>query len=521
MSTIVIIGGGHNGLVAAYYLAKAGLKPIVLEARGTVGGGAITGEIHPGFTCPTLTHHTCLHADIVRDMELEKHGVEFLKTHVDVFAPGVDDSPIVLFTDSLRTRDALRDRSSKDAEAYPAYRSTLSRVAGAVAGLLTRTPPDIDRPGTGDLWNLMKFGRRFRALGRRDAYRLLRWAPMPIADLMSEWFETDLLRAALAAPGLSGTMLGPRSAGSALVLLLHEAHAQLAGGASRIRGGPGALTKAMAAAARAAGADIRTNAQVERVLVGNHEVAGVVVDGRELPATVVLSAIDPKSTFLKLVAATDLSPDFRSKMQHYRAAGTVAKVNLALSSLPAFRGARSSESLSGRIHIGPTMDYMERAFDCAKYGELPQAPWLDATIPSILDPDLAPRGCHVMSVYVHYAPYRLRGVEWDANKQAPLHAVLETIDRYAPGTSGLVVAAQVLTPADLETEYGFHGGHIFHGELALDQLFAARPLLGYAQYDSPIRGLYLCGAGTHPGGFLTGASGRLAASTVLKAHARA
>jgi len=277
----------------------------------------------------------------------------------------------------------------------------------------------------------------------------------------------------------------------------------------------------MAAAARAAGADIRTNARVERILIANNQVAGVLVDGRELPATIVVSAIDPKSTFLKLVAATDLGPDFRSKMQHYRAAGTVAKVNLALSSLPAFRGAASSELLSGRIHIGPTMDYMERAFDRAKYGESPQEPWLDATIPSILDPVLAPRGCHVMSVYAHYAPYRLRGAEWDATKHALLDTVLQTIDTCAPGTSALVVAAQVLTPADLETEYGFHGGHIFHGELALDQLFAARPLPGYARYDSPIRGLYLCGAGTHPGGFLTGASGRLAARAVLKAHASA
>ena len=505
MSTSVIIGGGHNGLAAAYYLAKAGLKPIVLEARGAIGGGAITEEIHPGFRCPTLTHHTCLHADIVRDMNLAKHGVEFLRPGVEVFAAGQDDSSIVLFADASRTHDALHQRSPKDAQAYPAYRSTLTRIADAVAGLLTEPPPDIDRPGTGDLWNLLKFGRRFRGLGTRDAYRLLRWAPMPVADLMSEWFETDLLRAALAAPGLSGTMLGPRSAGSALVLLLQHAHGQLAGGVSRIRGGPGAMTHAMAAAARAAGADIRTNARVERVVVANNQVAGVVVDGRELPATVVLSAIDPKSTFLKLLSPTDLGPDFRSKMQHYRAAGTVAKVNLALSDLPAFRGAESSEVLSGRIHIGPTMDYIERAFDPAKYGESPEEPWLDASIPSILDPDLAPRGCHVMSVYAHYSPYR----------RPLLEAVLKTLDRFAPGTSALVVAAQALAPADLETEYGFHGGHIFHGELALDQLFAARPLLGYSRYDSPIRGLYLCGAGTHPGGFLTGASGRLAARAVI------
>ena len=517
MSTVVIIGGGHNGLAAAYYLAKAGMKPIVLEARGTIGGGAITGDIHPGFTCPTLTHRTCLHADIARDMDLARHGVEFLLPSVELFAPDTDGRPVVLFADPARTTEALRLRSAKDADAYSAYRATLARIAGVAGGLLTQPPPDIDRPGARDAWNLLKVGRRVRALGTRDAYRLLRWAPMPVADLMGEWFETDLLRAALSAPALSGTMFGPRSAGSGLVLLLQHANEQLAGGASHVRGGPGALTSAMAAAARAAGADIRTNARVERILVANNTVAGVLVDGRELPATSVMSAIDPKSTFLRLVTPTDLGPDFRSKVQHYRAAGTVAKVNLALSALPAFRGATSPEWLSGRIHIGPTMDYMERAFDRAKYGEVPEEPWLDVAIPSILDPDLAPHGCHVMSVYAHYAPFRLRGAEWNAAAQPLLQTVLKTLDTFAPGTSGLVIAAQVLTPADLESEYGFHGGHIFHGELALDQLFAARPLLGYARYETPIRGLYLCGGGTHPGGFLTGASGRLAAA-VLRAR---
>lgn len=518
MSAFVIIGGGHNGLAAAYYLAKAGIKPIVLEARGAIGGGAVTGEIHPGFRCPTLTHRTCLHADIVRDMNLAGHGVEFVAPSVELFAPDIDGRPVVLSADPARTAEGLRLRSAKDSDAFAAYRATLGRIAGAVAGLLTQPPPDIDRPGTRDAWNLLKVGRRVRALGERDAYRLLRWAPMPVADLMSEWFEDDLLRAALSAPALSGTMFGPRSAGSGLVLLLQHAHEQLAGGASQVRGGPGALTSAMAAAARDAGAEIRTNARVERILITNNEVAGVLVDGRELPATVVMSAVDPKSTFLRLVTATDLGPDFRSKILHYRAAGTVAKVNLALSALPAFRGAASPEWLSGRIHIGPTMDYMERAFDRAKYGEVPEAPWLDLAIPSILDPDLAPNGCHVMSVYAHYAPYRLRGSEWSAATQPLLHTVLNTLDTFAPGTSSLVVAAQTLTPADLETEYGFHGGHVFHGELALDQLFAARPLLGYARYETPIRGLYLCGAGTHPGGFLTGTSGRLAAGAVLRAR---
>jgi phytoene dehydrogenase-like protein len=519
VSDVIIIGGGHNGLAAAYYLAKAGLEPIVLEQRDSVGGGAITGEIHPGFSCPTLTHHTLLHAGVAREMNLARHGVVRLASATDLFAAAVDAAPLVLSADVAVATERLKARSMKDADAYAAYVAAMARVADGFAAMLTTPAPDVDRPAAADLWNLVTFARRFRSLGKRDAYRLLRWVPMPVADLISEWFDTELLRAALCAPGLSGTMLGPRSAGSGLVLLLQHAHARLAGGMAAIRGGPGVLTQAMAAAARDAGAEIRTTARVERVLTANNHVTGVATGGRELPARVVVSALDPKSTFLGLVDPGDLGPDFRLKMQHYRAAGTVAKVNLALSALPAFPGA-SAESLTGRVHIGPTTDYMERAFDRAKYGEAPDEPWLDAAIPSILDPDLAPRGCHVMSIYVHYAARRLRGGDWTTARQPLLEAVLKTLDRFAPGARGLVVAAQVLTPADLEGDYGFSGGHIFHGELALDQLFAARPALGYARYEMPIHGLYLCGAGTHPGGFMTGTSGRLAAREVLRARRR-
>ncbi len=523
MSGLVIIGGGHNGLVAAYYLAKAGLRPVVLERRDSVGGGAITSELHPGFRCPTLTHHTCVHADVARDLELARHGVELITSPVDVFAPGRDGASLLLARDPATSSEALRRLSAKDADAYPAYRATLDRLSSVLAPILTSPPPDIDRPGARDLWSLLKTGRRFRALGKRDAYRLLRWAPMPVADLTREWFDNDLLCAALSGPALSGTMLGPRSAGSGLMLLLQEAHRALAGAGTQVRGGPGALTAAMAAAARAAGADIRTGAAVERILVRNGRVDGVVVKGQELAASTVVSAVDPKTTFLRLIDPVDLTPDFRLKMQNFRARGTVAKVNLALSGLPAL-GA-TPEHLSGRIHVGPELDYLERAFDHAKYGELSAEPWLDVSIPSILDPDLAPAGAHVMSIYAHYAPYELRGATWDTMRPALLAAVLATLERFAPGATRLVVNAQVITPAELETEYGFHGGHIFHGELALDQLVATRPLLGYARYGSPVAGLFLCGGGTHPGGFLTGASGRLAAAEIIgqlrkRAHKR-
>ena len=518
MNGPVIIGGGHNGLVAAYYLAKAGLKPVVLERREAIGGGAVTSELYPGFRCPTLTHHTCVHADVVRDLDLAHHGVEFLSSPVEVFAPGRDGASLVLGRDWSKPSDTLRRLSAKDADAYPAYRATLERLSAVLAPILTNPPPDIDRPGARDLWGLLSTGRRFRALGKRDAYRLLRWAPMPVADLTREWFESDLLCATLAGPALSGTMLGPRSAGSGLVLLIQETHRRLAEGGSQVRGGPGALTAAMASAARAAGAEIRTGARVERVSVRDGRVSGVIVNGQELAASTVVSAIDPKTTFLNLIDPVDLTPDFRLKMQNFRARGTVAKVNLALSGLPAFGASR--ELLSGRIHVGPEIDYLERAFDHAKYGELSGQPWLDITIPSILDPDLAPPGAHVMSVYAHYAPFELRGAAWDAMRPALLAAVLDTLERFAPGTRQLVVGTQVITPAELASEYGFHGGHIFHGELALDQLIATRPLLGYARYGTPVGGLFLCSGGTHPGGFLTGASGRLAAAEVLRATRR-
>jgi len=520
MNPIVIIGGGHNALVAAFYLAKAGHRPLVLEQRETVGGGAITEELHPGFRCPTLAHHVGpLWTEIVRDMELARHGVEFLVPGTQVFAPGLDGRVLMLYDDVGRSAAAIRKLSAKDAAAYPAYRESIARVTEVLASLFATSPPRIDDPTAGDLWNMLRAGRKFRALGRKDGYRLLRWSPMAVADLVHEWFESELLCATLAAPGVSGTMFGPRSAGSALVLMMREAHQRLGDHASRVRGGPGVLTQGMASAATAAGATIRTRAEVERVVLTNGRVTGVALAGGEqVDARAVVSAVDPKTTFLRLVDPIDLTPDFLTKIGNYRAAGTVAKVNLALSALPRFSGlgANDVESLSGRIHVGPEIDYLERAFDHAKYGEFSSEPWLDITIPSILDPQLAPAGAHVMSIYAHYAPATLRGTTWDVSQETFGNAVLQTLARYAPGIEQLVIAGQVITPAELHTKYGFFGGHMYHGELALDQLLTMRPLFGFGQYRTPIDGLYLCSAGTHPGGFMTGGSGRNAAREILK-----
>jgi phytoene dehydrogenase-like protein len=512
MKTAVIIGAGHNGLTTAFYLAKAGLKPIVLEARADVGGGAITGEIHPGFHCPVLTHEVLLQQRVVQDLELQQHGLQLLPSPASICAPSPGGPPLLIDDSPDATRTSVRAFSAKDADALPAFRMAIERTARVLASTFEYPPPPIDRPGAGDLWNLLKTARAFRALGTRDAQRLLRWGPMPVADLVGEWFEHDLLRAAVAGPALTGTMLGPRSAGSSLMLLLREAHRQLAGGPLRVRGGPGAATGAIAGAARSAGADIRTSTAVERIVVRDNTVHAVVAGGHTINTDLVISSADPKTTLLRLVEPSELSPDFALKLQNYRASGTLAKVNLALASLPDF--GCGTEALSGRIHIGPDLDYLERAFDHTKYGELSAEPWLDLTMPTLLDDTLAPPGAHVASIYVHYVPRTLRAADWTGARDTLLSAVFTVLERYAPDIRKRTVAAQVLTPFDLERDYGLAGGHIFHGELALDQLFTMRPLLGHARYATPIRGLYLCGAGTHPGGFMTGGSGRLAADAI-------
>lgn len=518
MHDVVIVGGGHNALAAAFYLAKAGKRPLVLERQPQVGGGAISSEIHPGFICPSLSHEVLLETAISRDMDFTRRGVELIPLSALVCAPALDGPALVLHEDVGASVHALKADRPKDAEAYASFRQAVARIASVIGGIFDSPPPGIDQPSARELWNLLQSGRRFRSLGPRDGYRLLRSLTMPIADLMIEWFDDERLRAVLAGPGVSGTMLGPRSAGSSFVMLLREASRLRAGGrALRARGGPGSIARAMAQAARDAGAEIRTSVEVERILVIDERVAGVVANGTEIACATVLSGLDPRTTFLMLVEPAALSPDFATMARNYRASGTVAKVNLALASLPAFHGVTDAAALAGRIHIGPDLDYLEHAFDHVKYGEVSSAPWLDITIPSIVDAELSPHGAHVASIYVHYSPFALRGSDPHAAKDAILANTLATLEQFAPGIRSLVVAADVATPHELQARTGSSGGHMFHGELALDQLFTMRPLLGHADYGSPIRGLHLCGAGTHPGGFMTGASGRLAARAVLNA----
>lgn len=517
---VVIIGGGHNGLVTAFYLAKAGFKPLVLERSAQVGGAAVTDEFHPGFRCSTLAHTAGpIRPDIVRDMQLEKHGLRMITPEVCVTTLSPDGRALSLYQDTGKSAQEIAAFSQKDAAKYPEFQRSLGKISKVIADALATTAPDIDDPSRSDLWGMLKTGRAIRRLGKKDMFRLLRWGPMAVADLASEYFETELLRAVVAARGVFGTFLGPWSAGSTLVLLVRAAgDPHPAGSAIFAAGGTGAVTQAMASAAKAAGAEIRSGAEVIEIRVQNGKATGVLLStGEEIPAKAVISNADPKRTLLKLTDPVHLSPDFVQRIQHYRGNGNVAKVNLALSGLPQFTALQNgaSAALKGRIHIGPEIDYLERAFDEAKYGQFSKQPYLEVTIPSLTDPTLAPEGKHVMSIYMQYAPYKLKG-DWEQQRKALGQTVVKTLAQYAPNLPELILTHQIITPLDLEEKYGLTGGQIFHGDLALDQFFTMRPILDWARYRTPIENLYLCGSGTHPGAGLTGGSGANASREILK-----
>jgi phytoene dehydrogenase-like protein len=514
---VVVVGGGVNGLTCAAYLAKAGVKTLVIERQPTVGGGAMSGEIAPRFRAPILAHTAGpIARRVVDDLQLTASGLSFLKSdaHVTILGAG---TPLVLWADERRTMEGLRACSPHDAEAWPRFERTRGSLGRVIASLFTATPPSLDEITGRDLWALMRTFRAFRSLERADAYRLLRWGPMAVADLVSECFDTETLRAGVAADGIFGTQFGPWSAGSGMMLLLRAANNQLGVPAGRfVTGGPGALATAIAQAAERAGVRIRAKTGVTRLLVRDERATGVVLDdGSEIEARAVVSAVDPKRTFLELCDPIDLAPEFLWRIRNYRAHGTVAKLNLALSALPPFVGV-AREALTGLVRIAPDLDYLERAFDHSKYGRYSSDPYIELTIPTLLDASLAPDGAHVLSAYVQFAPYKLRDRTWNSEASALARVAIDTIEQYAPGLRSLIVAQQIVTPLELEQNYGFTGGHIFHGELALDQILSMRPLLGWGRYRAPIRGLYLCSSGTHPGTGMTGLSGANAAREIAR-----
>ena len=528
MSRPVVIGAGHNGLVCAAYLAKAGLRPLVLEARDEVGGCAVTHELAPGVRVPALTHTVALRADVAHDLGLDARVLPVTRPAVSVCVPSRDGRTLVLPRDTGAAARALVPWSARDAEEWPAFVASTQALTAAMGAVLGQVPPSIDSPSPAELWELLQTGRKLRGLGRQGLYDLLRWGPMPIGDLAAEWFETPALRAAICARGVFGMQAGPRSAGTTASWLLQTAQeGHPTGALTVVSGGPGVLSAALAAAATGAGAEIRRTARVASIEIDDNGARAVVLaTGERIEATAVISGADPRHTFLRLVDPVHLQPSFRQQVLNIRATGVLAKVNLVVNGLPAVAGLDAAgmpleEALSGRILVGDEPDEFEKAYDCTKYGRMSDRPWLEVTVPSLSDSSLAPAGQHVLSIYAQYAPYRLREGDWDSSRDALGDLVIGRLSEVMPGLKSQIVAGEVLTPLDLERRFGLTGGHIFHGEHTLDQLYAMRPVLGWAQHRTPIRGLYLCGAGTHPGGGVTGAPGAHAARVISKDLRRA
>jgi phytoene dehydrogenase-like protein len=510
----IVIGAGHNGLVCSAYLARAGLSVLVLERDEVVGGATRTEEIAPGYRAPALLHDAGrLRRALIRDLVLD---VRFLRPEVPAFAPNPDGGGIALHSDPARTAEEFKPRSPQDAEAYVGFDRRIRSMASFMAHVAAATPPDVEEPSLRDAIAGLRLGRAFRRLGDRAGREVLRTLPMPVADLVGDFFETDLVRALMASRGVALTAMGPWTAGSALAFLFDAVGGGGAAGQTAfVQGGPGALSRALEAAARRAGADVRTGAEVVAVASRNDRATGVALaSGEEVAARAVVSAADPKRT-LRWLDPVVAGPTLLWRGRHIRAPGAVAKVNLALGGLPSFREVDDASQLSGRIVIGPGIDHLERAADDAKYGRISEAPWLEVTIPSIIDPTLAPEGCHVMSVFFHSAPYGLRE-GWSAKARDRVgELALKTLESYAPGITDLVEAREVLTPPGIEGRFGVTNGAVLHAEPGLDQFFAWRPLLGHGQYRFGIPGLYLAGSGAHPGGGITGAPGANAAREIL------
>jgi phytoene dehydrogenase-like protein len=519
---ILIIGAGHNGLVCAAYLARAGQRVLVLERREVVGGACVTEEIWPGFKVSTAAYvNSLLRPEIIRDLDLKRHGFQMLPRNPSSFTPFPDGRYLLLGPDPDLNRREIRKFSLKDAEALPRYEKMLERVADFIEPTLLETPPDPWSGRPRDLWKLAELGWRFVKLGRAgaDAIEILTGAARPILD---RWFESEQLKVTLATDAIIGAMAAPSMPGTAYVLF-HHVMGECDGARGvwgYVRGGMGGLSNALAAAAREHGAEIRCGAPVKRILVEGGRAVGVALDdGTEFRARAVVSNADANVTFLKLLEPRELPPDFVEAVRGIDYTSPSLKINVALAELPDFKalpGSQPGPQHRGTIHLCPDFDYLERAYDDAKYGRPSASPILECTIPSVVDPTVAPPGRHLMSMFVQYAPTTLRGASWDEVKERFADRCFDVLSEYAPNFRRAVIARQVLSPLDMERIYGLTGGNIFQGAMHLHRLFFLRPLPGFANYRTPVRGLYLCGAATHPGGGVMGACGHNAAREILR-----
>jgi phytoene dehydrogenase-like protein len=517
----VVVGAGHNGLACAAYLARAGLSVLVLERRERVGGAAVTEELFPGFKFDSCAHRLGrLDPRVVRDLRLSEHGLQTRRPDLSVLAPLPGGGHLAVWRDPERTVEEIRRHSPADAAQWSRFAAAMAPAVRFLEHVASATPPELPPADSRDLLGVMELGIRLRRLGRRELTEVLRLLPMSTAELLDEWFESEPLRGLLAALGVTGLFFGPLAAGTAYLMLGGlSPESEVLRPTELVTGGMGRLTEALAASAVANGARVRTGVEVERIRGEGGKVVGVVLsDGEEIDATRVVSNVDPKRTFLNLVEPTELDPEFIRSVGKIRTRGAVAKVHLGLAELPSFDGTVAGpELLRGAIRISPSLEYLERAYDDAKYGALSRSPYLEVVIPSLTDPTLAPPGQHAMSIYVQYAPYELKEGSWDADRREALgDRVVETLSEYAPGIEDAIVHRHVTTPADLEQVYGLTGGCASHGEMALDQLFFMRPVPECARYRTPVRDLYLCGAGMHPGGGVRATAGYNAAREVLK-----
>jgi phytoene dehydrogenase-like protein len=520
----IVIGGGHNGLVHAAYLARAGRRVLVLERRPVVGGAAVTEEVFPGFRVSVCSYVvSLLRPQIIRDLDLPRHGFEVLPLD-GTFSPMPDGNYLWRVNDHGRTRREILRHSRLDAEAYDEYGKAMVDMARFAKPTLDVRPPDPLSLAPFELRELVRIGRRFQHMSSESRYRLVQLMTMSAADFLDQWFETDVLKATMSASGIIGTFLGVRSPGTAYVLL-HHYMGEIDGSFRSwgfAKGGTGAISNAIAAAAREAGAEIRTRAGVSRILTRNGRASGVVLEnGDEIEATTISSSVDPRLTFLTFLDSRELPSDFLDEVRRYKFRGSSGKVNLALDGLPDFTCLRGAgPHLRGAISISPSVDYMERAYDEAKYGRFSRRPYIDMVIPSLTDPSVAPPGKHLLSCFVQYAPYALKEGTWDEEREKFGDTVVDTIAEYAPNLKALILDRQVVTPLDLEREWGLSEGNIFQGELALEQLLFLRPIPGWAQYRTPIGNLFMCGSAAHPGGGIMGAPGRNAALEILRGPRR-
>lgn len=518
---VILIGAGHNGLVAAAYLGRAGLRVLVLERRELVGGACVTEELWPGYRVSTASYvNSLLRPEIIRDLELKRHGFELLPRNPSSFTPFPDGRWLLLGPDPALNHREIAKFSARDAAAYPKYEAMLLRVAEFIEPTLLQPPPDPWSGRPRDLWALAKLGWRFLRLGT-DGPAALGVLTGAASNVLDQWFESEALKVTLATDAIIGAMTSPSIPGSAYVLFHHvmgecDGHRGVWG---YVRGGMGGITQALAASARQHGVEIRTASPVARILVRSGAVRGVVLaDGSELSATRVVSNADAFVTFAKLMSPDDLPSDFLDAVRRIDYTSPSLKINLALSELPDFRclpGASAGLHHRGTIHISPSLEYVERAFDDAKYGRPSQSPVLEVTIPSVVDPSIVPPGKHLMSMFVQYAPTQLRDANWHDIKESFADRCLDVLSEYAPNIRRAVEHRQVLSPLDIEHQFGLTGGNIFQGAMTLNQLFFMRPVPGYVRYRSPVRGLYLCGAATHPGGGVMGACGYNAFREIL------